>query len=174
MNPKALHRQGCPIIFLVLLITFFVLFQPYKIFAAGKLSPEDKQRLSGYINTREINKFLADPIIKPQLELLLGKNLDHLKNNIYARTSIGVHSGLIFISGNAAHKGGLEHGFIRVDPQNGDVYAVILSGGIITVYSKVNDFGHLPAGVRQFIYSTWAQIQLQFKAPPNVELKAMN
>jgi hypothetical protein len=154
----------------LLLISLFILIQSYEAKAEEKLSPRDKQRLLAYINTYESTKFIADPKIKPQLERLLGQELNHLKNNINVRWPIGVISGILFVSGSAPHLGGEENGFVGIDLNDGAVYAALLTEGKIKVYGKSTMYHSLPDGVRDWILMTWADASLDGKAPPNVEL----
>lgn len=154
----------------VILVTLFIFTQSSEALAEGKLPLQDKQRLSIFINTYDSEKFIADPAVKPQIERLLGQELNHLKNNINVHGPIGVISGILFVSGNAPHQGGKEHGFVGIDLYNGVVYAVLLTDGKIKVYGNEKEYSRLPDGVRHWILMTWAYTNLHGKAPPDLEL----
>jgi hypothetical protein len=146
------------------------LIQSYDAFAEGKLTPNDKQRLLAYINTYDSEKLISDSIVSPQIVHLLGQELNHLKNNINVHGPIGVNSGILFVSGNAPHKGGSEHGFVGINLYDGVVYAALLTAGKIKVYGKGNEYSQLPDGVKHWILMTWAYIKLDGKAPSNLEM----
>ena len=156
----------------IILVALFILIQSYSTLAEGYLPLKDKQRLSSYINTYESGKLIADPTVKPQMEHFLGNELNHLKKNIEVHGAIGVISGILYISGNAPHKGGLEHGFLGIDLYSGIVYAVLLTDGKIKVYGKENEYSWLPDGVRHWILVKLAYTNLNGKAPPSLEMRA--
>jgi hypothetical protein len=121
-----------------------------------------------YVNTYDGNKLLADPVVKPQLEHLLGPNLSHLIRNLDVRGPIGVSGGMLTISGNAPHAGLFENGFVGVSLYNGEVCAGILSRSRIDVYGKQPGYSQLPDAIRQWAVWIWAMLRLNGHAPPNL------
>jgi hypothetical protein len=167
-SPKK-FRMVFKICFFFLILPVFI--QPHEAFAELKLAAKDKQRLSGYINTYDSEKLVADSMVKPKVEKLLGQEFNHLKKNIEVHGPIGVDSGILFVSGNAPHKGGLEHGFVGINLYDGEVYAALFTDGKIKVYGKETECSRLPDGVRHWILMTWAYINLDGSTPPNLELR---
>lgn len=163
-NPKAaLCSTTCLLI---------LLFCSLPLIAQGKLSAIDHQRLISYVNNYDSQKLLADPLVKPQLERLLGPQLSHLKENLNVAGPIGVNDNVLTLSGNAPHMGMEENGFLGVNLYNGEVYVCLLTGGRFQLYSKQTKYEYLPSAVREWIVYMGASLRLNGNMPPNVILHA--
>lgn len=93
-----------------------------------KLTPEDVKRLKAYVNPNsgEQCNFPDDPKILPQLELLLGKDLPHLEDNLGRNSGCQVDREWLRFDGFRPHIGGQEHGFVSINLNNGGLVAAIL------------------------------------------------
>jgi hypothetical protein len=139
-------------------------------FAGDRLPTDDYKRLITYLNTAEIEKFLLDPAVGPKLEIIAGQSFQQVLENIEVNGPIGMVSGVLFVSGIAAHKGLSEHGFVGIDLYTGLVFAALYSEGTIHVYGKTTKFEHLPTCVRNWVLETWAWQALGGRMPPNVNM----
>ncbi len=140
--------------------------------AQHTLASTDHDRLLAYVNTYDGSRLLADSIVAPQLARLLAGELDHLKRNLDVIGPIGVQSMMLTLSGNAAHAGGEEDGFLGVSLADGAVYACLLTHGAIEVYAASQPYAQLPDAVRHWILYTWASTHVQDGEPPNVVMHA--
>lgn len=172
MNSRTLFQVGKCVIGVLLCVSmvFCFLLQSSRVSASPKFSAEDKQRLLAYLDTYAVERFLSDPAIKPQLERMLGSEMYHLKKNIDVHGPVGLTSRMLFVSGNAPHKGGIERGFVGINLNNGTVCAGLFSGGKIKVYAKSIYYPHLPEAIRSWILATRAETKPNGEMPPNVEL----
>lgn len=174
----------------VALMAFIVLHQPQKMFAQVKLTPADVRRLKAYEDQAgQTCRLLYDVKIQPRLKLLLGPEFIHLRNNIYGvDDGCWTDDGWLFMSGQAAHEGGEEHGFVGVSLDTGSVYAALFTKQKFTIYGIAQayngDSNTLPLQLTDWINRTWHLAiefnnglpsntkKLDVKTPPKVELSS--
>jgi len=124
-----------------------------------------RSRLLRYIASDDTDAFLADPLVGPRLERLLGTELAHLRQNIDVRGSVAFSSGMVYVVGSAAHHGGEEHGFVGIEAYSGRVCAAVYSGTRFDVYGVGTDRNSIPVTLREWILATWAYVSLDGSIP---------
>lgn len=77
---------------------------------------------------------------------------------------------MVYVVGNAAHQGGLEHGFVGIDAYSGYVCAALLTEGKFDVYGAGTDRHAIPIALREWILATWAYVTLDGSIPPDATL----
>jgi hypothetical protein len=162
---------------LVLLLTLAAIavsFEPAGV--AGAYTPIQplpeaaRARLLRYIASEDTDAFLADSLFVPRLNRLLGAELPHLRQNIDVRGSVAYNSGMVYVTGNAPHHGGEEHGFIGIETYSGRICAAVYSGGRFDVYGAGTDRDGVPVALREWILGTWAYVSLDGSIPSTATL----
>jgi hypothetical protein len=129
-----------------------------------------RTRLLRYIASDDTDAFLADSLFVPRLEHLLGAELSHLRQNIDVRGSVAYSSGMVYVTGNAPHHGGEEHGFVGIETYSGRICAAVYSRGRFDVYGAGTDRHGIPVALREWILGTWAYVSLDGSIPSTVTL----
>lgn len=118
---------------------------------ANEPPPANDDRLLRYAGSYETDQFLADPRVADPLRRVAGGDLAHLQHNLDVRGSIDLVSGWLTIAGNAPHAGTAEEAVVCIHPDGGSAHAAILSDGVITVMTTVDDYVSLPLCVKDWI-----------------------
>jgi hypothetical protein len=129
-----------------------------------------QKRLLRDVASYTTDAFLADTLVRPHLSRLLGDELPHLRKNIDVRGSAAFSSGMVYVTGNAPHQGGEEHGFVGIDSYSGQICAALLSQGKFEVYGAGMNRSALPVALREWILATWAYVKLDGSLPPTATL----
>jgi len=137
---------------------------------AAPLTEAARGRLMGYVASEDTDAFLADPLVMPHVERLLGNELSHLRQNIDVRGSVAFSSGMLYVVGNAPHQGLEEHGFVGIETFSGRVCAGVFSKGRFEVYGAGSDRDTIPVALREWILATWAYASLEGSIPANARL----
>lgn len=95
-----------------------------------------QQLLRTYAGSDDTDAFLNEPKVRDGLKALLGDELSHLLDNLNVKGSVDLIGGQLSLDGNAPHMGTEEEAVLCVSTYNLEVSAAILSGGIITAYSR--------------------------------------
>jgi len=143
--------------------------------SAGALAqgPADRpgaELLRQFAGSDDTDAFLGHPRIRPQLEQLLGTELEHLEDNLNVRGSVDVVGGWLSVDGNAPHQGTLEEAVVCVSPYNLQVSAAILSNGTITAYTRGGTYDNLPRCIKDWITLANSQHRDRLWQPPNVRM----
>jgi hypothetical protein len=114
--------------------------------------------------------FLRHARIRPQLQQLLGGELEHLEQNLNVRGSVDLVGGWLSVDGNAPHQGTEEEAVVCVSSHNLQVAAAILSGGIITAYVRGSTYESLPRCVTDWITLANSARKDRLEQPQNVRM----
>jgi hypothetical protein len=126
--------------------------------------------LKEYAGSYDTDAFLRDPRIRPQMEQLLGGELEHLEWNLNVKGSVDLIGGWLSISGNAPHQGTEEEAIVCVSTYNLEVSAAILSKGTVTAYARGGTYDAVPLCVKDWITQVNSQHKDRFDQPQNVRM----
>jgi len=125
------------------------------------------------------DQVLNDSKVNPILKKMMGKEYQHLRDNLSVTGAVDVISGAIVIQGNADHKGGEEMAIIDINPFTTVIRTAIFSKGKITVYCskesdeyfKSTDYFSLPVSIKDWIAVVITNLEYRMNKPSNVLLK---
>ena len=139
--------------------------------AAQNSAPTPGQELlREFAGSYDTDAFLRHPSFRPQLERLLGEELEHLEWNLNVKGSVDVIGGWLAVSGNAPHQGTEEEAIVCVSTYNLEVGAAILSKGTVTAYARDGTYDSLPLCVKDWITQVNSQHKDRFDQPQNVRM----
>jgi hypothetical protein len=124
-----------------------------------------RTRLLRFVASDDTDAFLADSLLGLRLEHVLGAELAHLRQNIDVRGSVAYSSGMVYVTGNAPHHGGEEHGFVGIETYSGRICAAVYSRGRFDVYGAGTNRDGVPVALREWILATWAYVSLDGSIP---------
>jgi hypothetical protein len=126
--------------------------------------------LREFAGSDDTDALLRHPQVRPQLQRLLGSEMDHLMDNINVRGSVDVISGWLSVSGNAPHMGTEEEGVVCISVYNVAIAAAILSKETVTVYSPGGSYDSLPICIKDWITQARSQHMDRMTQPANVRM----
>lgn len=138
--------------------------------AQGQSTPP----LRKYVGSVDYPALLKEPVVKANLQAVVGKQLPALMRNINVTSDIDRVGGALAIVGNAPHKGGEEEGVICVAEYDGKVEAAILSQSRITVFAKDRNYDNLMLCIKDWITQANSGHRDRFKQPNNVQFGKLN
>jgi hypothetical protein len=114
--------------------------------------------------------FLTEPVVRRELQQLLGAELDHLLHNLDVRAAVDLSSQTLSVNGNAPHQGTEEEAIVCVTvlPLNTLVEAAILSKGAITVYSRETKYEYASLCIKDWITLANSRHRDRITQPANV------
>jgi hypothetical protein len=119
-------------------------------------------------------QFLRHPAVSSRLAQLMGPELTHLKTNLSVAGPVALVGCELVVEGNAPHQGGEQNAIVSFDLYYGIVTAVILDKGRVLVRSTINrardpnDYSHLPAHVRDWIFVAANGFRSRVEPPANL------
>lgn len=155
---------------------FFSLFITSLVFAQAK---NDFTHLKQYGGDYYSDQVLNDTKVNPLLKKMMGKEYQHLRDNLSVTGAVDVIAGAIVIQGNADHKGGEEMAIIDINLYSTVIRAAIFSKNKITVYCskesdeyfKSNDYFSLPVSIKDWIAVVNTNLEYRMNQPKNVIMK---
>jgi hypothetical protein len=129
-----------------------------------------QELLREFAGSYDTDAFLRDARIRPQMEQMLGTEMEHLEWNMNVRGSVDLIGGWLTLSGNAPHQGTEEESILCVSTYNLEVGAGIYSHGIVTAYSRGGTYDTLPLCVKDWITQVSSQHKDRFTQPQNVRM----
>jgi len=142
-------------------------------------SKNDFTHLKQYGGEYYSDQVLDDAKVNPLLKKMMGKEYQHLRDNLSVTGAVDVIAGAIVIQGNADHKGGEEMAIVDINPYTTVIRAAIFSKGTITVYCskendeyfKSSDYFSLPISIKDWIAVVSTNLDYRMNKPKNVTLK---
>ena len=121
-----------------------------------------------YVGTRKRMCLIHDPNVKPGLDALLGAEFLHLRKNLDRRASVDFSEGYVAIEGSRrpTDRDWDESAMVMVSTHDGQAHVGIYSEGTRTIYSRAQQWSHLPS-----LFRAWARGSLDpydFEAPPDI------
>ncbi|HEY7534106.1 MAG TPA: hypothetical protein VH681_15150 [Nitrospiraceae bacterium] len=116
--------------------------------------------------------FLSDPVVRRELQLLLGSEMDHLLHNLNVRAAVDLSSQTLSVNGNAPHEGTEEEAIVCVTvlPLKTIVEAAILSKDAIMVYSREKRYENASICIKDWITLANSRHADRIKQPANVRV----
>jgi hypothetical protein len=116
--------------------------------------------------------FLKAPIVRAELQKLLGKELDHLMHNLDVRGGVDLSGETLSVIGNAPHQGTEEEAIVCVTvlPLNTNVEAAILSKDAVTVYTRAEKYENASICIKDWITLVNSGHADRFVQPANVRV----
>jgi hypothetical protein len=123
-----------------------------------------------YANTDLGFRLLNEPRVRAVLVHLLGNHLQQLERNLDVSGPVDLIGGSLSVSGNAPHQGGEEEGIVCVASYDLSVYAAILSGGTIEVFTAADSYAALSQCIKDWITQVNSGHRDRFEPPTNVRI----
>lgn len=123
-----------------------------------------------YAGSYESDQFLKEPVVRAELQRLLGPELRHLQQNLNVAGAIDLVGGVLSFSGNAPHKGTEEEAVVCVVPPGQMVEAAIFSRGAVTVFTKAAQYDHTTLCIKDWITLANSRHADRMKQPRNVRV----
>jgi hypothetical protein len=143
--------------------------------AEGAQADEATQRamIAKWAGSYDTEGFLKEPAVRPELQTLLGAEMDHLLQNLIVKGGVDLSSETLSVIGNAPHRGTEEEAIVCVTvlPQHTIVEAAILSNGKITVYSREKQYEYGSICIKDWITQANSSHKDRFVQPMNVQMK---
>jgi len=116
--------------------------------------------------------FLKEPIVRAELQKLLGKELDHLMHNLDVRGGVDLSGETLSVNGNAPHQGTEEEAIVCVTvlPLNTIVEAAILSKDAAMVYTRAEKYENASICIKDWITLVNSGHADRFVQPANVRV----
>ena len=116
--------------------------------------------------------FLYEMAVRPELQKLLGAELDHLLHNLNVRGAVDLSSQTLSVNGNAPHQGTEEEAIVCVTvlPLKTLVETAILSKGAIAVYSRETKYDYASICIKDWITLANSRHMDRIKQPANVSM----
>ncbi len=139
----------------------------------------DFSRFKVFAGDYKSNEILEDKTVRPILKKILGKEYQHLINNLDVMGSVDLISGGISLEGNAAHNGGEEMAKLDINLYSGIITAAILSKGKIEIYTDrkgynkqdTDNYMNLPISIKDWIAVVSTDLKYRFDKPKNLTFK---
>lgn len=145
---------------------------------AGPASSADpdaaaKAFVARYVATWEVDALLEDPVVKPELDSLLGPALGTLKRNLGVTGGVEYIGGALSVRGNASHQGTEEEAIVCIQPygQPLRVHAAIFSKGTVTVFTREKRYSFLTECIKDWITLVSSRHANRATQPKNVRMK---
>jgi len=146
------------------------------IFAQTK---NDFSHLKQYGGDYYSDQVLDDAKVNPILKKMMGKEYQHLRDNLSVTGAVDVISGDLVIQGNADHQGGIEMAIFDISLYSGIIRTAILSNGKITIYCsqendeyfKSTDYDSLPYSIKTWVAVVNYGLEKMLQKPGNVVMK---
>ena len=136
----------------------------------GCVEPGDESLayLMAYVGARKPMCLIYDPNVRPGLDALLGAEFLHLRKNLDRFASIDFSEGYIAIAGSRRPtlRDWDETAMVMISTHDGRAHVGIYSEGVRTIYSRAQQWFHLPNLLR-----AWARGNLDpydFDEPPDI------
>lgn len=123
-----------------------------------------------YAGSYESDQFLKEPVVRGELQRLLGPELRHLQQNLNVAGAIDLVGGVLSFSGNAPHKGTEEEAVVCVVPPGQMVEAAIFSRGAVTVFTKAARYDETTLCIKDWITLANSRHADRMKQPRNVRV----
>jgi hypothetical protein len=116
--------------------------------------------------------FLKEPVVRGELQKLLGAELDHLLRNLNVRGAVDLSGETLSVNGNAPHQGTEEEAIVcaTVLPLKTMVEAAILSKGAVTVYTREETYENASICIKDWITLVNSGHADRFVQPANVRV----
>ncbi len=124
--------------------------------------------LREYVGTKKSMCLLYDPNVKPGLDNLLGGAFLHLRKNLDFRPTIDYSEGQVYLVGSRrpTERDWEERAMVMVSTYDGRAHVGIYSEGTRAIYSRAQQWSHLPT-----LFRAWARGDLDpnhLTAPPGI------
>jgi hypothetical protein len=144
--------------------------------ASSAQSDEAAQRamIAKWAGSYNTEGFLTEPVVRRELQELLGAEMDHLLHNLNVRGAVDLSSETLSVNGNAPHQGTEEEAIVCVTvlPRDTIVEAAILSKQTISVYARQNRYDHTSICIKDWITLANSRHMDRIKQPANVLMAA--
>jgi hypothetical protein len=142
--------------------------------AEGAQADEATQRamIAKWAGSYDTEGFLKEPAVRPELQTLLGAEMDHLLQNLIVKGGVDLSSETLSVIGNAPHRGTEEEAIVCVTvlPQHTIVEAAILSKGTVTVFTRAEKYEYSSICIKDWITLVNSGHADRFQQPSNVRV----
>ncbi|MDP9422113.1 MAG: hypothetical protein M3Q19_04650 [Pseudomonadota bacterium] len=122
------------------------------------------------------DQFLTHPAVSQRMTRLMGQELTHLKKNLSVAGPVALIHCELVVEGNAPHKGGEQNAILSFNLYSGITTVAILDGRRVVLRSTLHrhrapdNYSHLPAHVRDWIFVAANSFRSRGKPPANVTI----
>lgn len=118
----------------------------------------------------DTDAFLRLPVVRTELQKLLGPELKHLMHNLNVRGAVDLSGQTLSVNGNAPHQGTEEEAVVCVTAGSMTVEAAILSKDTVTVYTRAEKYEYASICIKDWITLANSRHADRFEQPSNVRV----
>lgn len=128
--------------------------------------------IAKYAGSYDTDAFLKKPVVREELQQLLGPELKHLMRNLNVRGGVDLSGETLSVNGNAPHQGTEEEAIVCVTvlPLKTIVEAAILSKAAVTVFARAEKYESASICIKDWITLANSRHVGRVEQPANVRV----
>ena len=128
--------------------------------------------IAKYVGSDDTDAFLKEPVVRAELQKLLGPELKHLMHNLNVKGTVDLIHGSLSLSGNAPHQGTEEEAVVCVTVllSNVNVEAAILSKDTVMVFTRAEKYDGTTLCIKDWITLANSRHVGRVEQPANVRV----
>lgn len=130
--------------------------------------------IAKWAGSYDTDTFLRQPMVRAELQKLLGSEMRHLMDNLNVRGGVDLSGETLSVNGNAPHQGTEEEAIVCVTvlPLKTIVEAAILSKGAVTVFAREEKYENASICLKDWITLVNSGHADRFTQPANVRVSS--